>query len=108
MSNCTACDKGWYCDAPGLLQPRAPCDPGYLCYGGAKESAPTDGVSGELCSAGGYCPLGEFKLLSFYNNNNNIDFYIEHTQSPEIQIIVLYNKDILTKKCKTHVILLHI
>jgi len=61
MSNCTACTKGWYCDAPGLLQPRAPCDPGYLCYGGAKESAPTDGVSGDLCTAGGYCPLGEFK-----------------------------------------------
>lgn len=56
--NCTTCTQGWYCDAPGLLQPRSPCDPGYLCYGGAKESAPVDGVTGEVCIAGGYCPLG--------------------------------------------------
>ena len=59
IDNCTQCDPGQYCDAPGLMQSRGPCDPGYVCYGGAKESGPTDGVTGELCPAGGYCPLGE-------------------------------------------------
>ena len=63
MDDCPLCDKGWYCDAPGLLQPRGPCDPGYVCYGGAQESGPTDGVTGELCPAGGYCPLGKSCLV---------------------------------------------
>lgn len=60
LEKCPLCDKGWYCDAPGLLQPRAPCDPGFLCYEGAKESGPTDGVTGEVCPAGGYCTLGSY------------------------------------------------
>ena len=58
VEDCTGCDPGSYCDAPGLLQPRGPCDPGYLCYRNATTSAPTDGVTGELCPAGGYCVLG--------------------------------------------------
>lgn len=58
LTDCPLCDPGWYCDAPGLKQPRAPCDPGFVCYGGAKESGPVDGVTGELCPAGGYCTLG--------------------------------------------------
>jgi hypothetical protein len=60
FDNCTICDRGWYCDAPGLLQARAPCDPGYVCYAGATTSGPIDGVTGELCLAGGYCPVGKY------------------------------------------------
>ena len=61
LESCPLCDPGMYCDAPGLLQARAPCDPGYLCYSGATSSSPTDGVTGELCPAGGYCVLGNEK-----------------------------------------------
>lgn len=52
-----------YCDSRGLLQPRAQCDPGYVCYGGAYSSTPTDGATGELCPAGGYCVIGTFKPI---------------------------------------------
>ena len=58
MTDCHLCDPGMYCDAPGLLGPRAPCDPGYECWLGATTSSPTDGVTGDYCTAGGYCPLG--------------------------------------------------
>lgn len=67
------CDPGSYCDAPGLLQPRGPCDPGYLCFRGASTSAPTDGATGSLCPAGGYCTLGMHimvDLASFINLGN--------------------------------------
>ena len=59
MTDCNLCDPGYYCDTQGLLLPRAQCDPGYLCYSGAITSGPTDGVTGELCPAGGYCVAGK-------------------------------------------------
>ncbi|XP_064629316.1 zonadhesin-like [Lineus longissimus] len=55
---CTPCDGGWYCDSPGLLQPRGLCNPGYVCYKGANNSRPDDGVTGEPCPAGGFCTAG--------------------------------------------------
>ena len=58
VGNCSQCPSGRYCNSPGLFSPRAPCDPGYVCYGGAATSTPSDGITGELCPAGGYCPLG--------------------------------------------------
>ena len=60
---CTSCDPGSFCDAPGLKQRRDACDPGYVCYGGATSSSPTDGVTGELCPAGGYCLIGMLVLF---------------------------------------------
>ena len=58
QDDCIPCPGGRYCDSPGLVTPRGPCDPGYVCYEGAKNSAPTDGTTGEVCPAGGYCPTG--------------------------------------------------
>ena len=49
-----------YCDAQGLPSPRAQCDPGYICTGGAYTSTPTDGTTGNICPAGGYCPSGSW------------------------------------------------
>ncbi|XP_064629299.1 uncharacterized protein LOC135488586 [Lineus longissimus] len=70
--NCTWCDAGLYCDSPGLMSPRAPCDPGYVCRGGASTSAPVDGKTGDVCPRGGYCPLGSGKAtpcpLGTYSN----------------------------------------
>ena len=65
-----------YCDAPGLLQPRGLCDPGYLCHGGATTSNPIDGVTGELCPAGGYCLIGKFFYIhNFLRKKNEYNFY---------------------------------
>ena len=50
-----------YCDAPGLPTPRDLCDAGYVCYGGAYTSTPTDGVTGEVCPRGGFCIIGSFE-----------------------------------------------
>ena len=47
VDNCTQCDRGIYCDTPGLLDIRGPCDAGYLCHGGAYTSGPLDGVTGK-------------------------------------------------------------
>ncbi|CAC5381825.1 unnamed protein product [Mytilus coruscus] len=74
LESCPLCDPGQYCDAPGLLQPRAPCDPGYICILGATSSSPTDGVTGSLCPAGGYCVLGSYEAapcpLGTYSNTS--------------------------------------
>ena len=58
-TDCPPCDCGLYCDSPGLTAPRGQCDPGFLCYGGAYTSGPTDGVTGDYCTAGGYCEAGK-------------------------------------------------
>lgn len=46
VDNCTQCDRGKFCDTPGLMDVRGPCDAGYLCHGGAFTSGPLDGVTG--------------------------------------------------------------
>lgn len=56
LDNCTACTPGFFCDREGSWQTTGPCDAGYICYGGASTSTPVDGVTGEVCPAGGYCP----------------------------------------------------
>lgn len=63
MTSCPLCDPGKYCDAPGLLSVRGECDPGFLCYSGATTSGPTDGTTGEVCPAGGYCVSGNYVLI---------------------------------------------
>lgn len=68
LDKCTACDPGYYCDAPGLTLPRDQCDAGYLCYSGATTSTPKDITTqgGELCTRGGYCLKG---MISSYDNS---------------------------------------
>ena len=78
QDGCTTCTKGYYCNAAGLLQPRGPCDPGFVCYGGAISSSPdedctgdpanrvntanpADPCIGERCPPGGYCPAGTYE-----------------------------------------------
>ena len=50
-----------YCDSQGLPKPRSQCDPGYVCKKGAYTSTPTDGDTGSLCPAGGYCLVGSYE-----------------------------------------------
>ena len=55
---CSPCDRGKYCTIPGLTAPEGNCTGGYLCFFGANNSMPTDGVTGFICPAGQYCPSG--------------------------------------------------
>lgn len=53
-----------YCDAQGLSIPRAQCDPGYVCFGGAYTGTPNDGVTGRPCPEGTFCVTGSFEFDS--------------------------------------------
>lgn len=55
---CTACWSGRFCSVGGLTLPDGECDPGYYCISNSYVPNPTDGTTGALCPAGGYCPKG--------------------------------------------------
>ena len=46
------------CHFTGLSVVTGDCDAGYYCAGGASRSDPTDGVTGDVCPLGRYCPAG--------------------------------------------------
>ena len=54
--DCVQCDGGMYCGSTGLSAPTGPCDPGFYCDLGASKSNPEDGVTGNICPQGYYCP----------------------------------------------------
>ncbi|MGH0162299.1 UNVERIFIED_CONTAM: hypothetical protein FKN15_067495 [Acipenser sinensis] len=64
QTSCWLCPPGHYCHGTGLTQPSALCAPGFYCSGGAKTSMPVDGVSGDRCPKGHYCPEGSVLPLS--------------------------------------------
>lgn len=53
-----ACDPGKYCSREELSEPEFDCEAGHYCTSGAKEAKPTDGVTGDICPNGTYCPRG--------------------------------------------------
>ncbi|POI30096.1 hypothetical protein CIB84_006156 [Bambusicola thoracicus] len=71
-SECSPCGRGFYCAAPGQTGPSGPCKAGFYCRGRALTAVsqaflltylcyvvlPTDGVTGDVCPAGAYCPPG--------------------------------------------------
>ncbi|XP_077985306.1 uncharacterized protein LOC144439946 [Glandiceps talaboti] len=57
-SDCTPCSGGYYCGQEGLSAPTGECTAGYYCTSGASISTPTDGITGDICSRGAYCPAG--------------------------------------------------
>ncbi|XP_050179054.1 multiple epidermal growth factor-like domains protein 6 isoform X3 [Myiozetetes cayanensis] len=57
-SHCTPCDPGHYCGLAGQPQVTGPCWAGFYCTGGASSPTPTDGLEGNTCPKGAYCPLG--------------------------------------------------
>ncbi|KAJ7417001.1 hypothetical protein WISP_67321 [Willisornis vidua] len=57
-SECSPCARGFYCAAPGQTGPTGPCEAGFYCQGMALTPLPTDGVTGDVCPAGSYCPPG--------------------------------------------------
>lgn len=52
------CPAGTYCQTAGLDNSTAECQEGYFCTLGAKKQNPTDGITGDICPAGFYCPAG--------------------------------------------------
>lgn len=57
-SECITCPGGKYCGQEGLSAPSGDCHGGYVCILGATSATPTDGTTGKICDAGGYCPVG--------------------------------------------------
>ncbi len=55
---CQPCPGGFFCDTAGLTEPTGPCDPGYSCSLNATTATPTDGVTGDICTIGHFCPGG--------------------------------------------------
>ncbi|KAM8904697.1 uncharacterized protein AB9W97_008232 isoform 6-T6 [Spinachia spinachia] len=58
LSSCWLCPPGFYCDGTGLSQPSGTCNAGHYCSGGAVSSVPSDGVTGDICPVGYFCPTG--------------------------------------------------
>nr|XP_038023610.1 multiple epidermal growth factor-like domains protein 10 isoform X2 [Anas platyrhynchos] len=55
-AECSPCGRGFYCAAPGQTGPSGPCQAGFFCQGRALTPLPTDGVTGNMCPPGAYCP----------------------------------------------------
>ncbi|XP_061734344.1 neurogenic locus notch homolog protein 3-like [Nerophis ophidion] len=58
FSFCLLCPAGLYCNSSGLTQPSGTCDTGFYCSGRAVSPKPLDGITGDLCPVGHYCPVG--------------------------------------------------
>ncbi|OAF63761.1 hypothetical protein A3Q56_08531, partial [Intoshia linei] len=58
LSHCKSCTAGKACTKVGLSIPDIDCSVGYYCLTGAKEAYPIDGISGNLCKEGYFCPAG--------------------------------------------------
>ena len=54
----TSCDPGSYCNQKALSQVSGSCLQGYYCIINATSPIPTDGITGNICPFGNYCPAG--------------------------------------------------
>lgn len=63
QSSCSLCPPGTYCGTTGLTAPSGNCSSGYFCSLAASTSKPVDGVSGNHCGLGHYCPSGSTEPL---------------------------------------------
>lgn len=55
---CTSCEPGQFCSGFGNILPDGNCSARYFCSQNASVAAPTDGITGDKCPVGFYCPLG--------------------------------------------------
>ncbi|XP_061449372.1 neurogenic locus notch homolog protein 4-like [Rhineura floridana] len=69
LDSCLPCLPGHYCGKEnltavsgkceaGLSAPSGECAAGFYCTGGASSPKPLDGVTGNICPQGTYCPVG--------------------------------------------------
>ena len=58
LEDCLPCEPGTYCNDSGLAAPVGPCMEGFHCTIGANTSTPLDGITGDECPVGHFCPEG--------------------------------------------------
>lgn len=56
-NDCIICTPGEYCTLPGQNDTTGLCSAGYYCIEGAESASPTDGITGDICPIGSYCPV---------------------------------------------------
>ena len=71
------CTRGWYCAHDGLSAPTYQCAPGSYCTLNSSSATPRDGVTGNICPRGKYCPLGtavpnDCPIGMFLNSTGNV------------------------------------
>ncbi|OAF70388.1 hypothetical protein A3Q56_01860 [Intoshia linei] len=73
VDECTPCSPGYYCATEGLKNPTDKCKKGYYCTSKSSVSDPVDGVTGNICPKGYFCPLGSSAPIicqnGFYQNS---------------------------------------
>lgn len=58
FADCLECPPGRYCDSSGQSSTTGDCAAGFFCVAAAVSDSPTDGVTGNTCPQGSYCPGG--------------------------------------------------
>ncbi|KAF0752111.1 hypothetical protein AaE_006158, partial [Aphanomyces astaci] len=58
LADCSLCPGGTYCNGTGLIAQSGLCAPSYFCTLAASTPTPTDGVTGNICPLGFFCPAG--------------------------------------------------
>ncbi|KAM3922961.1 uncharacterized protein RB166_012036 [Leptodactylus fuscus] len=56
--DCVLCPPGKFCKGSGQATPTGNCSSGYWCKEGVVDKQPQDGLSGDICPPGHYCPEG--------------------------------------------------
>ena len=80
-SDCVSCDEGYYCRRVGSSNVTDECSAGYYCLGGANTSTPTDGITGDICPVGAFCPRGSPTYLDCLNGT-----FMNHTGASECYV----------------------
>ena len=76
ISACLECDPGKFCNSTSLSAVSGDCYEGFYCSGGASSPSPLDGLTGDICPVGSYCPEG-----SYTHNYCGNGTYTNHTGS---------------------------
>ncbi|ESP01227.1 hypothetical protein LOTGIDRAFT_111802 [Lottia gigantea] len=56
-SDCIPCSPGKFCNITGAGQEAGDCNEGFYCIGRASAPSPYDGITGNICPSGSYCPV---------------------------------------------------
>lgn len=58
LSDCLSCPGGKYCATQGLTNWTGDCSEGFYCTVNSTTDTPLDGITGDECPPGSYCPTG--------------------------------------------------